>query len=84
MQEPMYPESQCLICGNVRRKWSHQRTFYCDLHKRDEVEFHDSLPERSRMTKDMKAQERLYAKRWQGKTDDVASRIESKEAPNAE
>lgn len=64
MKKPEYPSSQCMICGDVRVKWTNQRTFYCDKHERDEIEFHESLPERTRMTKDQKAQERLYAKRW--------------------
>lgn len=55
----------CRICRVVERGRFSSPAFWCKLHQRDEIELHESMPaDRNRMSKEDKALERIYAKRW--------------------
>jgi hypothetical protein len=66
MMDPNHHLTQrCFICGVVEHGRFRNSGFYCRKHSRDEVEFHQSMPEdRSLWSKYDKALERIYAKKW--------------------
>jgi len=63
VNERRYPTAYCRICGALSKGEFHSPTFFCPKHERDEVNFYQSLQD-SPLTKEQKAQRRLYEKRW--------------------
>ena len=66
MQPRIFESAECYICGEVYKGKFRNPVFFCDKHKRDEIDFHQCL-QAGRLTKDQKAQKRLYENRWKGK-----------------
>lgn len=63
-----YLKRWCWICGATERGRFSSPRFYCGLHERDEVDLHQAMPaDRRSRSKEDKALERIYAKRWQGR-----------------
>lgn len=63
MKERVFESAECYICGEVYKgRFSHP-VFFCDKHRRDEINFHQSLQD-GPLTKEQKAQKRLFEKRW--------------------
>jgi hypothetical protein len=70
MDKNFHRKRTCFICGHVETATTRgfsDAGMYCGKHLNDEIEFHQALPERNRMSKEHKALERIYAKRWKGK-----------------
>ena len=66
MQPRIFESAECYICGEVYKGKFRNPVFFCNRHRQDEIDFHQSLPDK-RLTKDQKAQRLLYARRWKGK-----------------
>lgn len=63
MGPQIFESAQCYICDEVFKGNFRSPVFFCHKHDRDEVNFHQSL-QAGPLTKDQKAQKRLYEKRW--------------------
>jgi len=63
MQPKVFESAQCYICDEVYHGHFDAPVFFCHRHRSDEVDFHQSL-QSGPLSKDQKAQKRLYEKRW--------------------
>jgi len=65
MDERVFESAECYICDEVYKGKFSSPVIFCHRHKPDEVDFHQSL-QAGPLSKDQKAQKRLYEKRWKG------------------
>lgn len=63
MMPNIFESAQCYICNQVYKGHFDAPVIFCHLHRPDEVDFHQSL-QAGPLTKDQKAQRRLYENRW--------------------
>jgi hypothetical protein len=63
MMPQVFESAQCYICDEVYKGPFCDPVIFCHRHRRDEVDFHQSL-QAGKLSKDQKAQKRLYEKRW--------------------
>jgi len=64
MNDPVFESAQCYICDEVIKGRFASPVIFCHRHQRDEVDLHQSMPEKP--SKADKALAREYAKRWKG------------------
>jgi hypothetical protein len=56
-------EATCFICRAVTKGRFRDRWNYCALHKRDEIDFLQSLPD-GKLTTEQKQLRMIYRRRW--------------------
>jgi hypothetical protein len=63
MDRNHWRKQTCYICGVVEHGRFPNPRFWCNRHRRDEIDLYQAMPEKP--SKEDRALARIYAKRWQ-------------------